>query len=88
MYDFVIFSLKLCIEFNGDIWHANPKIYKEDDCPNFHDKEKTAKEIWNQDKIKFNIIRKRGFRILEIWDSEYKENPDKIIKECLDFIYD
>ena len=31
LYDFVISNINLCIEFNGDIWHAYPNKYKKDD---------------------------------------------------------
>ena len=86
MYDFVISSLKLCIEYNGDMWHANPNIYKEDDCPNPFRKDLTSKEIWNYDKKKFDVLENIGFKMLIVWESEYKENPDKIIKNCLHFI--
>ena len=30
-YDFVLPDIKLCIEFNGDYFHANPKFFKECD---------------------------------------------------------
>ena len=87
-YDFVISSKKICIEFNGDIWHGNPKIYNKSDCPiKFGNKKKiTAGELWEQDIIKNNFLIECDFKMLIVWESEYKENPDKIIKNCLHFI--
>jgi len=47
LYDSTIPSLKYCIEFNGDLWHANPSIYKADDFPNPFYPELVAQEIWD-----------------------------------------
>jgi len=45
-----------------------------------------AFDIWERDKIKNNAIRNQGFDVLEIWESDYKQNKEKIIQECVDFI--
>jgi len=81
-YDFE-FNKKI-IEFNGDYWHCNPQIYKED----FFNKHKkmTAKEIWNYDKIKNDAIMNDGYQVLVIWENEYKNNKDATIQKCIDFI--
>jgi len=71
--DYFIKELNLCIEFNGDIFHANPKLYKENDHPNPYCKELTAKEIWKNDKIRYEILKKeRNIDTLIIWESDYK----------------
>jgi len=79
-YDFVISKIKLCIEFNGDRWHANPKLFNYDDKPMpFIDK--TSSEIWEKDKLKLDSLRERGFEIYIIWESELNENTvDNLIK--------
>jgi len=79
-YDFVISKIKLCIEFNGDRWHANPKLFQKEDKPmSFIDK--TASQIWDKDKIKLDSIKERGYEVLIIWESELDENTvDNIIK--------
>lgn len=85
-FDFVIPELKLCIEFNGDCFHANPKKYIETDCPNPYNKLLTAKEIWEFDNIKNNVLIKLGFDVLIIWESDYNENKNKIINDIISFI--
>jgi G:T-mismatch repair DNA endonuclease (very short patch repair protein) len=70
-YDFVIPSLKICVEFNGDYWHCNPSKY----LPEFVHKQSrlTAKEIQQKDNIKHEAIKKlRGFDVYVVWESEYK----------------
>ena len=84
-YDFVIPSLKICIEFNGDIWHANPKIYNENDRPNPYTNV-TAKEIWNYDELKIKKLKKEGYLFLIIWESDYNKNKEAETNKCIEFI--
>lgn len=78
-YDFVIPDWKLCIEFNGNCFHANPKIYKSEECPNPFVKNLTAKEIWEKDKIKIDNIIKNGYNVIIIWENDV--NYETLIEE-------
>ena len=80
--DFV-FNKKV-IEFNGDYWHCNPLYYKE----NYYHKhiKNTAKEIWNNNKNKLDYMKKLGYDVLEIWETDYNNNKEKIIQECINFL--
>lgn len=82
-YDFVITSnINLCIEFNGDVFHANPNIYKEDSKPiPFFFPDLTAKDIWEKDERKFTHIKKQGFAFACVWESQLK------IENFLDLFY-
>lgn len=83
LYDFVISDIKLCIEFNGDIWHANPKVYNSDDII-FG---KKAEIIWNRDREKIRILKeKRNIDTIVVWESEYKSNKIEVIKEIVEKI--
>ena len=84
LYDFC-YNKKI-IEFNGDIWHANPTIYKETDTPNPYLKFTTSKEIWQHDNNKNNIAKNKGYEILVIWEKDYNENKNQVISECLNFL--
>jgi len=81
LYDFVLEDKKLVIEYNGDIWHGNPKLFNESDKPNPYKKDLTAKEIWKQDKEKLDFIKNKGFKVLVIWSSD----KDKLQK-AIDFL--
>ena len=73
--DIYIKELNLIIEFNGDYWHCNPKKYDED---YFHPhKKKTAKEIWNEDKIRVDNIKKYGYNLMIIWECDF-EKPNYV----------
>lgn len=71
------------IEYNGDYWHANPRIYNESDILT---KGKTAKEIWDYDTRKIEFAKNNGYEILIIWDSEYKYDKLKVIDRCIQFL--
>lgn len=76
-----------CIEFNGDYWHANPKIYKEDKQFSFRrHKIKTAKAVWEADAYKIDQIQKAGFEVLIIWESDYRKDKQGTIQKCLHFL--
>lgn len=85
-YDFTDLNKNKIIEFNGDMYHANPNIYLAEDCPNPFIKKLTAKEIWDKDEQKINIAKLRGFDVLIIWESEYKQNKQEIINKCVAFL--
>lgn len=83
-YDFVIPDKKICIEYNGNCFHANPKLYKENDHPNPYNKNITAKEIWENDKIKINNIKKHGYNVIIIWENDYDfEHIKSTVKELM-----
>jgi len=71
------------IEYNGDYWHCNPKKYNED----FFNKQlnMTAKEKWKNDKDKISYAQSKSFDVLVIWEKDYKEHKEEVIKQCKDF---
>jgi hypothetical protein len=82
IYDFTDLENKKIIEYNGDQYHANPKLYEANDYPHPFRKKLTAKEIWEKDKKKKNVANENGFEILTIWDSEYRRYKDETIEKC------
>lgn len=79
---YVVFDIKhndCIIEFNGDYWHANPKIYKDDVII----RGKKASYIQERDKLKLLTATDMGYRTLTVWEKEYKENKENIINEVV-----
>jgi G:T-mismatch repair DNA endonuclease (very short patch repair protein) len=75
--DIYIPSLNLIIEYFGDYWHCNPNKYSED---YFNQKKNmSAKEIWDYDKMKIDLIINYGYNLEVIWETELKSNNNKII---------
>lgn len=86
IYDFVDLDNRKIIEYNGDQYHANPKIYKSEDYPHPFRKGKKSSEIWEKDKLKLEVARSNGFEVLVVWDSEYRKNKKQVIEKCLNFL--
>lgn len=82
-YDFVISSIKLAFEFNGDVFHANPRFYKSTDCPNPFYKEMTAQQTWDFDAKKKEKLESFGFKLFEVWEYDYKKDSQSVLKDCL-----
>jgi hypothetical protein len=80
LYDFVVPELNLCIEFNGDYWHCNPKKYES----SYYHKQTglLAEDIWKNDQVKREcILRERGFNTIIVWESDNKTTALKMILE-------
>lgn len=84
--DFLYKKNKKIIEFNGDLYHANPNKFKSSDNPNPFNKKITAEEIWLKDKKKIDLLNSLGYEVKIVWESEYRENEEKLIQESVDFL--
>jgi very-short-patch-repair endonuclease len=79
---YVLYDIKhgdCVIEFNGDYWHANPKIYKDD----AEIRGRTAKVIQEHDCKKLQTAVDLGFRVLTVWEAEYKANKQETINKVI-----
>lgn len=74
--DFYIDELKTCIEFNGDHWHANPELFGPDDHCIPQNKNITAKDIWEHDRLRTELLESAGVKVITIWASEFKKCKD------------
>lgn len=61
---------KIIIEFYGDIYHCNPLQFKNENifCKWIG---RTVKEQWERDRIRIQKLKKAGFKIIIIWESEF-----------------
>jgi hypothetical protein len=89
-YDFTDVKNKKIIEYNGDMYHANPLKYKADEYPHPFRRDIKSKEIWYKDFNKIKTAKENGYEVLVIWDSEYRykglENKQKVIQKCINFL--
>ena len=72
------------IEFFGDYWHGNPKKYQ----PNYLIRKKKVEDVWIHDRKKIEDLCSAGYDVLKIWESDYCNSPDDVLKLCKDFIND
>ena len=82
MYDYVSFDYKIVIEYHGDAWHANPRIYKPSDKLNVRKvlSEKTACEVWEEDMKKQRHIESLGFKYFVVWESDWISDRNLVIE--------
>lgn len=85
-YDFVDRKQMKIIEFNGDIFHANPNIYAPWDIPNPHRPQLSAEQIWMQDLHKKEIAEKNGYEYFIVWEYQHRIEPKIVFKNCLEFL--
>lgn len=75
---------KKVVELFGDYWHMNPNKYP----PTFiNASSKLMASIkWEKDKVRLQKIQDLGFEVKIVWEHDFKQDPDKIIKECVEFL--
>ena len=89
--DFFVKEFGKVIEFFGDYWHANPKIYEKDELINHRSgKIRMVSEVWKEDKDRIKNIKKVDYirGIMIVWESDYRSDSEKTIKTILDFLYE
>jgi very-short-patch-repair endonuclease len=80
--DLCHYAKKIVIEFNGDAYHCNPKIWKKDQYSTLI--KMTAGEKWKKDIARYAILRKFGYKVIVVWESNWKASKEtclKLIKE-------
>jgi len=75
-------SDKKVIEFYGDYWHGNPKIFSNDAMI----RSKKITDVWEHDRKKIHDLEENGYSVLIIWEADYKANPEEILQQCREFI--
>ena len=74
---------KKLIEYNGTFWHADPRFYSEDDMIKGG---ATAKDIRLKDDIKLKTAKNQGYQVLVIWEYDYKQDKQREINKCINFL--
>ena len=57
-------------EFHGDAFHGNPKKHSPRSKPNPYSN-KTAQRLYKETKARERLIRKLGYKLVVIWESDY-----------------
>ena len=82
-----IYDIKLddkIIEIQGDYWHCNPFLYKED---YYHTAKKLyARDVWAKDAEKAELAAKNGFQLLAVWEHDFNNNQQDVIDQCIKFL--
>ena len=85
-YDFVCSQRQKVIEFNGITYHA--KSQTDESFRNPFNVELTAKEVYDTEQIKLDLIKNLGFEVFIVWEDLYYQDREGLLKECLEFLGD
>jgi hypothetical protein len=69
--DYFIKELNICIEFNGNAWHGNPKMFKPTDHCHPIYKDMTAFDLQLKDKKRIKELKNKGIKTYIIWESDF-----------------
>lgn len=84
--DIVHLETKVVIEYYGDFWHLNPELYKSDYYSTAI--KMTAEAKWKKDRARNFVLRNKGYKVIVVWESAWKANPQKYLRIILDAIGD
>ena len=87
-YDFCIDyeGTKFVIEFQGNIFHAHPLLFKADDIPIPFHKELTAAQIWENDEKRSDYISALDHYLVYVWEREFRKDKGFWVDYCLEQI--
>ncbi len=71
------------IEFFGDYWHGNPKLYDAEEIV-AHDT--TAKDLWEFDEKRIELMRLKGYKVFIVWEQDWLKNKKELLEELDKFI--
>jgi G:T-mismatch repair DNA endonuclease (very short patch repair protein) len=82
--DILLVEKKIAIEFNGTYWHCDPRFYEA----SYHNKKKnlTASQIWQYDEERKVFLENNDYKVLTIWEFDYKIDKENTINKLLEYI--
>ena len=78
-FDFKIKDKKILLEFDGDFYHYNKDT--QEGLPN-----SMQRRNMRNDKMKDKLAEANGYRLLRIWENDYRKKKQEVIDKVLKFI--
>jgi len=82
--DGFIEDLNLIIEFHGSFWHADNRLFPDDNDIVHHNI--SAGDIRKGNEEKKQLYKKLGYNYIEIWSKDFLDDPNNTIKNILEKI--
>jgi hypothetical protein len=83
LFDFLVEG-ELLVEMQGNYFHANPKLYSEEDEIIIHRLKRKVKDIWEYDENKKKLGIDNGYKILVLWEDDFIAMSDKEVKQKIE----
>lgn len=77
-------KLKIVVEYNGDMYHCNPRKWKPDEYNKVI--KMTASDKWSKDRKRYYTLKKLGYKTFVVWEEDWILKREKIKKKLLKFI--
>ena len=71
-------DLKIIVEYNGDAYHCNPRMYTSEYYSNLI--KMYAWEKWQKDRNRYMFLRKLGYIVVVVWESDWISNKSRIVE--------
>lgn len=70
---------KICLEFNGDVFHGNPKLYKPDQKVHPY-RDITSGELYKQTCLKQRRLKSLDYNVISVWENDWLKDPEKCVQ--------
>lgn len=77
-YDFVVTSLKVCLEYNGSRFHPKPEQQENEVGWFLFHPTVSVKEARDYEKTKRTALESRGYQVFYVWDFECKDTKKAV----------
>lgn len=74
------------IEYYGDFWHCNPKLFEGKDVHPVYGY--TSEKKWAEDSKRIDALVRNGYDVKIIWEMDTKTRKTQLLNECMEFIND
>ena len=75
---------KKIIEYNG-YYHFDNRKYGPDEIHEVHGKSTVVKDLWDNEEMILNQIRKAGYQILIVWEKDFLKDNENEVKRIIEF---
>lgn len=69
-------ELKIIVEMYGDLYHCNPRKYKDPD-QYLKTIGRTVGEQWQRDRRRLGCFYKHGYEVVIVWEKDFRNDPKK-----------
>jgi hypothetical protein len=84
IYDFYFAKTNTILEYQGDYWHCNPHQYKSGNLIRMAGLGNILVDyIWAKDRLKKEMAERQGFKLITLWEADYKQMGWQAIEQLL-----
>ena len=84
IFDFYFPKLNTILEVQGTYWHCDPNQYKPGSLIKMAGLGNVLVDyIWAKDRLKKEMAESQGFKLITLWEDDYKKSGWEAIAKCL-----